>query len=146
MELFYRVTSEGAADKLPVAIKEILFSSKGMKDRKRYPLALLLTATPKLICLSCNLQTNSSKPGRSGPTSLDRLTKPCLKSVEFSPSKIRWRPISAHANLGRQGLICKKRGKQIADRSLGTGRPAPGRPAPHPYIRVLAAPPPHLPC
>ena len=26
------------------------------------------------------------------------------------------------------------------------GRPAGGRPAPHPYIRVLAAPPPHLPC
>ena len=24
------------------------------------------------------------------------------------------------------GLICKKRGKQIADRSLGTGRPAAG--------------------
>ena len=26
------------------------------------------------------------------------------------------------------------------------GRPAGGRPAPHPYIRVLAAPPPHLTC
>ena len=37
-----------------------------------------------------------------------------------------WRPgcRAARANLQ------KKRGKQIADRSLGTGRPAAGRPAP----------------
>ena len=35
----------------------------------------------------------------------------------------------------------KKRENKFADRSLGTGRPAGGRPAPHPYIRVLAAPP-----
>ena len=40
-----------------------------------------------------------------------------------------------HPAAGRQGLICKRKRKKITDRSLGTGRPAAGRLAPHPYIR-----------
>ena len=46
---------------------------------------------------------------------------------------------------GGRGLSAKKRGNKFADRSLGTGRPAagrPGRPPPPLYIRVLAGPPP----
>ena len=41
-----------------------------------------------------------------------------------------YRNIPGRPAAGRQGLICKKRGKQIADRSLGTGRSAAGWPAP----------------
>jgi hypothetical protein len=40
-----------------------------------------------------------------------------------------YRNIPGRSAAGRQELICKKIQQKIADRSLGTGRPAAGRPA-----------------